>query len=173
MTTDKVYWQNYYKENKEKISQRRKKKYAEDAKFREAVQKRNREWWQRHRAERFQKLKEQISTIDPYAISYRWKPVKIGDKVQILVSANVVERAANVTRTAIMSWIEKGILPPPTFVDENGNRWFSKGYVEMVQAIAPYKVFGFAAMKEAVQRELARRGGEQCVVEQSHGQKHD
>ena len=58
---------------------------------------------------------------------------RVGE-IRLMTVGEVAERLG-MSETAIRYRADKGIFPPPTQVDENGNRWFSAKWLEEAQAI--------------------------------------
>ncbi len=151
----KEYNHKYYLENRAEIRRKRRTKYASDEGHRQRVLDYEREWREARRRERFEERVAAADDLDPFAAtegSFRFKVVALnGEPVQLFSSA-VVAAAASVKPRTICVWIDRGFLPPPQFISEDGRRWFSRQYIDNVRKAAPHRVYGLEQMSQEVQR---------------------
>ena len=50
-----------------------------------------------------------------------------------------VAREIGMSTGQLISWVERGVLPPPTFVDGNGVRYFDQDWVRKAREIVKNK----------------------------------
>lgn len=55
--------------------------------------------------------------------------------VNVYLTATEVQKELGLSRFQLDIRIQKGILPPPTFTDNNGVRYFSEGWVTIAKTM--------------------------------------
>ena len=162
----RAYHADYYLKHQKEISERRKKRYESDPKYRKRAQRRA---MIRHKA--IQKAKKEargpIAPTNPLSHGARKynKPrvMTIGGKpVLVRGVAEFADRICRDVQT-ITVWEQKQIIPPPTGTDELNRRWYSDSHIEFIrnqvvafQASGSRRLADFGAL---VQKEWVKAGG--------------
>lgn len=114
----KLYFQEWYAKNKEKLRKSRRKRYMEDEEYRNKVRSHSAEWRRTHPA-----------------------PVRAPARSKVLNGVEVTafrisEAAGQVGRSdqTIRDWEEKGIIPKPTI--DKAHRFYTLGQIGLMKGLA-------------------------------------
>lgn len=151
-TEDKVreYQRRYYQENREKISKRKRERYASDPKVREAARKKAMARYLQNRSEDGGERKVR---------RYNHPRVVVVDGETQLFHC-VREFADRVGRNVqtITKWEAMEVIPTPPMVDKAGRRWYSEKHMTAIaSAVGKYDKAGrrdLALLKDMVQAEF-------------------
>lgn len=114
----------WYAGHKEELNRKRRKRYGSDPQYREAVLAANRE----------KQTVEVVKTTPKTRSRYlRPKVVKIGSADTVVWSVGVLADQLGVSDEAVKQWVEAGVIPPATWVDEVGRRWFGARYIDLMR----------------------------------------
>lgn len=126
--TSRSNFQAWYDKNRDALSEKRKKRYAEDSDYREKVKSAARKRWQDQRKARGGGESRTRGGNRP-------RNFRVGN--QDVVVYGVSEYAYRIGRDVqtISAWEEREIVPTPTVVDEHGRRWYSERHMDLVAAV--------------------------------------
>jgi len=129
----RAYCKGYYMKNRETLSKKRGKRYAEDDEYRRKMQESSKSRYERLRKERIEKRGSATSESRGYN---RPRLLMVNGK-ETLVHC-VSEFADRVGRNVqtVTVWEQKGIIPPPTVVDEMRRRWYSETHMNLIASVA-------------------------------------
>jgi hypothetical protein len=132
---ERNYFQSYYAAHREEISRSRRERYKADPVYREQVMERALERYRRVREERIKARNGEPSL--PSIRGYNKARIFQVDGRNVLVRS-VREFADRVGRDVqtIKAWEEKGVIPPPTVVDELRRRWYAEAHIELLARVA-------------------------------------
>lgn len=160
---EKQYFQTYYVEHRDQISQKRRQRYQTDPAYREEVKRRA---MARYEELRQKKLKEQSKNPrEPEVRGFNRPRVMqvAGQDVLVHCVSAFAERVGRDVQT-ITAWEQNGIIPKPTVVDEMGRRWYSEDHMDFIAALAhEYRSGGgrdLSDFKDMVDKEWKRHKGE-------------
>lgn len=111
------YQRNYYRRNKQSISDKKKERYWAKRSVREGAIRRSREYYSRN-----------VRTPDR-GVSTTVK--RVGDL--LLFSIRHVCNVCDVSPRTIRSWIEKGHIPPTSYTDSRGWNLFTQAQVDALE----------------------------------------
>lgn len=158
--TEGKYFQTYYVEHRDQISQKRRERYQSDPEYREEVKRRAMARYAKLRNEK--KKAQSKNPKEPEVRGFnRPRVMQVnGQDVLVHCVSAFAERVGRDVQT-ITAWEQNGIIPNPTVVDEMGRRWYSEAHMDAIATIArEYRASGgrnLAAFKEMVDREWKKR----------------
>ena len=133
----------------QKAEKAREKYWAEKG-VREKARKRARNRYQRKTRKR---VRCRLPTEGPMV-----RPVRLGRRVIRVYQAVVLRESLGVSSSTLGLWISRGVLPEPTWTDENGWRWYSREYIEaMVECQRGREAWRLDAFADQVAGEFRRR----------------
>ena len=140
MATDKEYLKKYYKENREEMLRKRKERYENDPKYRAKVQAATRRSKQRRRVGL---KKRTLGQIDRRHRRPRITVIN-GQRVEVFSRGTLAEYVG-FAPTTLGSWQQRGVLPTPTMVDEEGKWWFSEEYMaKFLKIVKKFRTAGWS-----------------------------
>lgn len=131
MSNDKKYFHDYYEKNKKKIAAKRRKKYREDATYREQLKERSRQATQRRR--KVGRMVPEFMLDDTKFDGRRMKLIPVGKSSVCVYLGKLLADAIGVTTMTISLWNKEGVIPPPSFQGSDGRRWYTKPYIELMR----------------------------------------
>jgi hypothetical protein len=160
-TNTETYWDRYWRENKEKILAKRRKRYAEDPEYRESIKARSRKRWREElrKGGREKGKKPGKRYLRPKVVVIRGIDVKvfgIGEFADLI----------GYTVATLKNWERLGILPQATAVDGHGRRWYSKAFIGWFDGVIErFRDHGWELekFKEAVEGEYERALRERVI----------
>lgn len=138
----KEYWDDYWKDNKDKILMKRRRRYREDPEYANKVR-------ERARAARL-KSKSNPSASTAAGKKKNWRPLTVthnGQQYTCHYISTMAEKVGRTTQTIDM-WLRCGAMPPTPFVSDAGHRLFTDGMISSVSQ--------FVAGKRHVDRKAMR-----------------
>lgn len=117
-------YKKWYAENKGELNRQRRRRYQTDPVYRQSVLDA-----QAHEKEVVE-VRSKPRTRSRYL---RPKLVVIGGKEVLVMSLGVLADALGVTGEAVTLWVRDGVVPPATWVDSIGRRWFSATYIKVLK----------------------------------------
>lgn len=130
-----AYYASWYSAHKTELADKRKKRYHSDPKYRQEVLDRSKKRYQKLRQK---KLAERAKNPEPPRTRGRNRPrEEVIDGVEVTLYS-VSEFADRVDRNVqtITKWEQDRVIPPPTFIDEYGRRWYSDHHIDTVASTA-------------------------------------
>lgn len=130
-----AYYASWYAAHKTELADKRKQRYHSDPKYRQEVLDRSKKRYQKLRQK---KLAERAKNPEPPRTRGRNKPqTKVVDGVEVVLFS-VSEFADRVDRNVqtITKWEQDRVIPPPTWIDEYGRRWYSDAHMDTVASTA-------------------------------------
>ena len=120
----KEYWDDYWKDNKDKILLKRRKRYREDPEYANKV---------RERA-RIARAKSKSNPQPPTGKKNNWQPLQVvhdGQQYTCHYISTLARKVGRTTQTIDM-WLRCGAMPPTPFVSDAGHRLFTEGMISSV-----------------------------------------
>lgn len=119
----------WWKKNKGRVNRARRARYESDPKYRDAILKAQRE------QDPKQKPAVEVVKMVPRKRSRYLKPkmVPVNGSVLEVRSLGVLADMLGVSDEAVKLWERDGVIPPATYVDSHGRRWYSDAYLSMLQ----------------------------------------
>jgi len=142
------YNREYYAEHRDKLSEKRKEKYASDPQHREKIKESSRDWYDENKPE----------SVGPRRGRGFNRPRVLNvDGEQLLCHcAGEVARRIGIGVQTLSDWERDGIVPPATARDDLKRRWYSEDYIEFltmcVETIRP-ECSRLSVFKDKVWRE--------------------
>ena len=131
----KEYQRRYYVENRDKISARKRRRYAEDPKVREAARKKAMARYLQSKAKNGGERKVR-SRNHPRVV------VVDGETQLFHCVREFAERVGRNVQT-ITKWEAAEVIPAPPMVDKAGRRWYSEHHMDTIaKAVAKYDKSG-------------------------------
>lgn len=129
------YFQSWYAAHKTELADKRKKRYREDPEYCRKVLDRSK---QRYQKLRQKKLAERAGSPEPPRTRGRNKPQEVVADGETITVFSVSEFADRVDRNVqtITKWEQERVIPPPTWIDEYGRRWYSEDHMDTIAAAA-------------------------------------
>ena len=130
-----AYYASWYSAHKTELADKRKQRYHSDPKYRQEVLDRSKK---RYQTLRQKKLSERAKNPEPPRTRGRNKPqTKTVDGIEVDLFS-VSEFADRVDRNVqtITKWEQDRVIPPPTWIDEYGRRWYSDDHMDIVASTA-------------------------------------
>ncbi len=119
-----VYNQMYYVTHKEDLSKKRAKLYAENLDYRKKARERAMARYRQERENRPGKAGRGYNIPKVVPID--------GEDVRVHCVKEFADQIGRRVQT-IRSWEAKGVIPPPTVVDDRGRRWYSEKHMAAVE----------------------------------------
>ena len=144
----KTYSRAYYASHREELAERRKKRYQADPQYRDQDKARAMEQYRRRRDERI-KARNGEAVIQHVRGYNRPRIFLIGGQ-SVLVRC-VLEFADRLGRNVqtVTAWERRGVIPPPSVVDEMCRRWYTDRHIEVVGlAVKKYHAAGNHRLSE-------------------------
>lgn len=130
-----TYYASWYAAHKTELADKRKKRYREDPGYRKEVLDRSKRRYQNLRQK---KLAERAKNPEPPRTRGRNRPRTMavgGEEVALFSVSEFADRVDRNVQT-ITKWEQDRIIPPPTWVDEYGRRWYSEDHMDTVASTA-------------------------------------
>lgn len=130
-----AYFQSWYAAHKTELADKRKRRYRDDPKYRREVLDRSKKRYQKIRQA---KLKERAKNPEPPRTRGRNKPreeVIGGMTVELFSVSEFADRVDRNVQT-ITKWEQDKVIPPPTWVDDYGRRWYSEDHMDRIASAA-------------------------------------
>lgn len=140
--TNLSYNARYYREHKKEIFAKRAERYRTDPVFKEQMLSYERAWRAKKRQRVFEEAKAALKPLSVNGIPHKVKPCMVDGKPLLLRSPSVLASLIGYNARTVSFWVDHGILPPATFVSQDGRRWFSDSYIAMAYAASPWLVLG-------------------------------
>lgn len=138
---EESYNKSYYEANKQRILEKKKLRYTQDAEYQVKAKERSvKRWFEKVRSKKY----EDMPPLDRMVFDHKnvrivyirnegedARPVK-------LLSMTAFAQAIGVTTATLRNWYNEEILPVPTFVmdgGENAKKWYSFRYIENVRKV--------------------------------------
>lgn len=137
-------FKEYYAANKKKISDKRKKKYRKDPKYRSTVLQKSKDYYN-------EKLKR------PYLADRRIFQTEEGQYISIGRLATLINKDVNTIRR----YHRAGIIPQPTRVDSRGWRLYGRSEATLLQTAFRAKQRGELANLREVQAYIRQHWGDE------------
>lgn len=164
-----TYWERYWRENKGAILAKRRKKYANDPEYREAIKERSRRRWREElkKGGREKGKKPEKRYLRPKIVVIRGHEVRvygIGELADLI----------GYTVATLKNWEKLGVLPPATAVDGHGRRWFSVAFIQWFDSVIEafrdqgWELEIFKAAVEAEHKKALRAGKIEGSVAPAH-----
>ena len=145
---EQTYYKAWYKDNKDRVLEERKTRYANDEIYRKRIKesvKRSKD--RRKKVTKNRKKRETTASRLPTPKTMPWE----GDTLT-LVSFGALLQEVGLNRLTLRTWLRTGALPPCVVVDENGHQWFPTQYVSFVRDMV------------ALREDLRLEGGKQWFL---------
>ena len=147
------YQHKYYEAHRDELSARKRFRYQTDPEYKGRLL---------ESAKERQQLISRVNAVVGEADApvergmLREKVVEIGGKAVVLKSIGALSGVVASTPEAVKFWEKGGVIPPPTFLDNFGRRWYSREYVAAVRmAFEEWKGFGgMKRLKRLVEKEF-------------------
>jgi hypothetical protein len=161
-TMSEEYQKKYWVEKRTTLLASRKSRYANDPEYRAKVIAAAKERYQRLRAQKpvvkrtiTKRLAEATRALRPRAVA--------GPNGKLIMVQHMAElaRRCMVSPETLKSWEGRGVIPPPTMLDDHGRRWYSPAYIEVMVGLVEMHWNGVRNLedfKKMVLAEFAKSG---------------
>jgi DNA-binding transcriptional regulator YiaG len=125
------YQKQYWVEKRTTLLAKRKERYHNDPEYRAKVIATAKERYQRLRAQ-----KPVVKRTVPKSVSDATRTLRpravmgAGGKLVMVQHMAELARRCMVSPETLKTWEQRGVIPPPTMLDEHGRRWYSPAYIE-------------------------------------------
>lgn len=148
----------WYEKNRERVSERRRRKYATDPEYRQEAKERSRAYKRANPGEA-RWLKSPPPKPD---VRRRMLPrvFIVGNQQVRCVTTRATAAVVGVRATTMAGWERRGVLPGPTVLDKCGHRWYSEEYVaSLAKVVRAARRGGWSADKFAEEVKKGVSGG--------------
>lgn len=152
MLEDKVreYQRKYYEDNRDRISERKRKRYASDPEVRERARKKAMARYIQNRPE---------GTGERKVRRYNHpRVVMVDGETQLFHCVREFADRAGRNVQTITKWESMEVIPPPPMVDKAGRRWYSEAHMDAIaRAVTKYDKSGrrdLSLLKDMIQAEF-------------------
>lgn len=166
----KSYNKDYYKQHKDEIAERRRRKYEEDEEYR----KRRLEAAQKYREKKQRERERKASRKGKEYVRRRGGPrkpveIEIGGEVELGYTISVLAKKSKRSLATIRSWRNKGIFPVTPFQTQRGDTLYTMPMIKILCSVLRQyaRMTSDSVFREAVENRWADMGipvGETVVV---------
>lgn len=124
------YQKRYWEEKRTTLLAKRKKRYDTDPEYRATVIATAKARYQRLRAQKPVVQKTVPKSVAEATRTLRPRAIEVDGKIVMVQHMAELARRCRVSPETLKNWEGRGVIPPPTMLDEHGRRWYSPAYIE-------------------------------------------